>query len=29
MKREQVFEFFRRVAEANPSPTTELVSGNP
>jgi len=29
MKREQVFEFFRRLAEANPSPTTELVSGNP
>ncbi len=24
MKREQVFEFFRRMAEANPSPTTEL-----
>jgi len=29
MKREQVFEFFRRLAEENPSPTTELVSGNP
>src|SRR4051795_3492510 len=29
MKREQVFEFFRRLAEANPSPTTELVSSNP
>ena len=29
MKREQVFEFFRRLAEANPSPTTELESGNP
>lgn len=29
MKRAQVFEFFRRLAEANPSPTTELVSGNP
>jgi len=29
MKREQVFEFFRRLAEANPSPATELVSGNP
>src|SRR4051795_2626838 len=28
MKREQVFEFFRRLAEANPSPTTELVSSN-
>jgi endonuclease-3 len=24
MKREEVFEFFRRLAEANPSPTTEL-----
>ena len=24
VKREQVFEFFRRLAEANPSPTTEL-----
>ena len=29
MKREQVFEFFRRLAEANPSPTTELESSNP
>ena len=29
MKREQVFEFFRRLAEENPSPTTELVSDNP
>ena len=29
MTRDQVFEFFRRLAEANPSPTTELVSGNP
>ena len=28
MKREQVFEFFRRLAEANPAPTTELESGN-
>jgi endonuclease-3 len=28
MKREQVFEFFRRLAEENPSPTTELESGN-
>jgi endonuclease-3 len=27
--REQVFEFFRRLAEANPSPTTELESNNP
>src|SRR5439155_17148782 len=29
MKREQVFEFFRRLAEANPSPTTELDYTNP
>ena len=29
MKRDQVFEFFRRLAEVNPSPTTELNSGNP
>jgi endonuclease-3 len=29
VKREQVFEFFRRLAEANPSPTTELESDNP
>src|SRR5919197_1686319 len=29
MKREQVFEFFRRLAENNPSPTTELESTNP
>jgi len=28
VKREEVFEFFRRLAEANPSPTTELESGN-
>ena len=28
MKREEVFEFFRRLAEANPSPTTELESSN-
>jgi endonuclease-3 len=27
--RAEVFEFFRRLAEANPSPTTELESGNP
>jgi endonuclease-3 len=27
--RGKVFEFFRRLAEANPSPTTELESGNP
>ena len=29
MKRDQVFEFFRRLAEANPAPTTELESTNP
>jgi endonuclease-3 len=29
VKREDVFEFFRRLAEANPSPTTELDSVNP
>ena len=29
MKRADVFEFFRRLAEANPSPTTELISSNP
>ncbi|HEX5258081.1 MAG TPA: endonuclease III [Sphingomicrobium sp.] len=29
MNREQVFEFFRRLAEANPSPTTELDFINP
>ena len=29
MNREQIFEFFRRFAEANPSPTTELESSNP
>jgi endonuclease-3 len=29
VKREQVFEFFRRLAEENPSPTTELESNNP
>ena len=29
MKRDHVFEFFRRLAEANPSPTTELESTNP
>ena len=29
MKREQVFEFFRRLAEGNPAPTTELESTNP
>jgi endonuclease-3 len=29
VKRDQVFEFFRRLAEVNPSPTTELKSENP
>ncbi len=29
MKREQIFEFFSRLAEANPSPTTELDYINP
>ena len=29
MTRDQVFEFFRRLAEANPSPTTELEYCNP
>jgi endonuclease-3 len=29
MTRDQVFEFFRRLAEANPAPTTELESSNP
>jgi len=29
MTRDQVFEFFRRLAEANPSPTTELNFTNP
>jgi endonuclease-3 len=29
VKQEAVFEFFRRLAEANPSPTTELDSVNP
>ena len=29
MTRDEVFEFFRRLAEANPSPTTELHSTNP
>ncbi|HWU91773.1 MAG TPA: endonuclease III [Sphingomicrobium sp.] len=29
MTRDQVFEFFRRLAEANPSPTTELDFSNP
>ncbi len=29
MNREQVFEFFRRLAEANPAPATELEYSNP
>jgi endonuclease-3 len=29
MTRDQVFEFFRRLAEANPSPTTELDYADP
>src|SRR5690348_10191405 len=29
MTRDQVFEFFRRLAEANPSPTTELEYTDP
>ncbi len=29
MKRDQVFEFYRRLAEANPAPTTELEFVNP
>ncbi len=29
MKKADVFEFFRRLAEANPSPETELEFGNP
>ncbi|WP_037499922.1 endonuclease III [Sphingomonas jaspsi] len=29
MKKEDIFEFFRRLAEANPSPETELEFGNP
>ncbi len=28
MNREQIFEFFRRLAELNPSPETELAFGN-
>src|SRR5438046_483309 len=28
MTRADIFEFFRRLAEANPSPTTELESSN-
>ncbi|HVM37764.1 MAG TPA: endonuclease III [Sphingomicrobium sp.] len=29
MKRDQVFEFYRRLAEANPAPETELEYSNP
>jgi endonuclease-3 len=29
VKRDEIFEFFRRLAEANPSPTTELEYTNP
>ena len=29
MKRDEIFEFFRRLAEENPSPTTELEYSNP
>ncbi|QDP18900.1 endonuclease III [Sphingomonas xanthus] len=29
MKKPEVFEFFRRLAEANPAPETELEFGNP
>jgi endonuclease-3 len=29
MKRDEIFEFFRRLAEANPSPTTELEYSDP
>ena len=29
MTRDQIFEFFRRLAEENPSPETELEFGNP
>lgn len=28
MKKDEIFEFFRRLAEANPSPETELEFGN-
>jgi endonuclease III len=28
LKRDQIFEFFRRLAEANPAPETELAFGN-
>lgn len=29
LKKADIFEFYRRLAEANPSPETELVYGNP
>ena len=29
MTRDQIFEFFRRLAESNPAPETELEYGNP
>jgi hypothetical protein len=29
VKRDEVFEFYRRLAEANPAPTTELEYTNP
>ncbi|MCX7865422.1 MAG: endonuclease III, partial [Novosphingobium sp.] len=29
MTREEIFEFFRRLAQANPAPQTELEYGNP
>ena len=29
MKRDDIFEFYRRLAEANPAPETELEYGNP
>ncbi|MBA3898031.1 MAG: endonuclease III, partial [Sphingomonadaceae bacterium] len=28
MKKADIFEFYRRLAEANPSPETELESGD-
>ena len=28
LKKDDIFEFFRRLAEANPSPETELEFGN-
>ena len=29
MNKDQIFEFYRRLAEANPEPETELEYGNP